>query len=148
MTIFKQYLHMKIKKCKWDVKNHSSENIAWESIWLYMMQSARKKLQCEICEKNVMHQEIYWTINVVKKGLTNMICEADLLWFHDRQVQTAEKNIPCSECEKKLTNIASMKLHMHIHTLEKRYMCNTCERQFTFKNNLTQHLQVKQAGVL
>ena len=65
------------------------------------------------------------------------------LWFHDRQVQTAEKNIPCSECEKKLTNIASIKLHMHIHTLEKRYKCNTCERQFTLKNNLTQHLQVK-----
>ena len=63
------------------------------------------------------------------------------LSLHNRQVHIEEKNIPCSECETKFTNITSMKLHMRIHIWGKRYKYNNCEGKFPFKNNLTQHLK-------
>ena len=46
----------------------------------------------------------------------------------------------CNICDKRFTQLGSLKAHIDLHKGEKKYLCPICGRAFTQKTNLDTHV--------
>ncbi|XP_071533422.1 uncharacterized protein [Panulirus ornatus] len=103
---------------------------------------------CDICRKQFTDKNLYMKhmsthVSAVGKSYPCTVCEARFtnqasLKSHIQR-HFSLKNVQCQFCDKKFPNNSQYIIHKHIHVGEKPYHCQHCEKTFTYKFQFDNH---------
>jgi len=104
----------------------------------------RKKKQCAVCDKKVIHLKEHMLIHTGEKSFACTECAYKCARnSHLKEhmlIHTGVKDFACTECAYKCARNSDLKTHMLYHTGVKDFACTECTYRCVQKSNLNAHL--------